>query len=322
MTDMHVGANTTQLVPTTLPGLGGTYLDQSMVPRVNAFIENAAAHGVQLHFNSAYRTPEHQAALHGDPNAITPADNSLHPAGFAVDVNYASLPVDQREVIRNAATAAGLQWGGDFHSADPPHFYTDPPIDRAAAIANATRQYHEQVAPQVTQPPAPASTQEQSHDSPLPNQPHAARGTSVPAAATSAQATARPRLDDAMHPDNPLFRQAQARVYALDASVHRTPDGYSDNFAAALTVQAKAKELRGIHHLALSNDRSRAFVIDTPNVDDVHRRIAHVDVLPAINQPIEESTRQIAQVNATLEQKAQQLGQTQQQAPAMQQGRG
>ena len=84
MTDTRHGTATTELVPTTLPGLGPTYLDQSMVPKVNAFIANAQAHGVDLHFNSAFRTPEGQERLHHDPNAITPADHSLHSAGFAV----------------------------------------------------------------------------------------------------------------------------------------------------------------------------------------------------------------------------------------------
>nr|WP_248782265.1 M15 family metallopeptidase [Yokenella regensburgei] len=105
-------------------------------------MDNASANGVDLHFNSAYRSPQHQNALHNDPNAITPADHSLHSCGFAVDVNYSSLPNDaQREVVRNAATAAGLSWGGDFRQPDPPHFYMNPPIDRTTAIDNATQEF-------------------------------------------------------------------------------------------------------------------------------------------------------------------------------------
>lgn len=142
MTDTHHGT-TTQLVPVTLPGVGDTYLDQSMVPKITVFIANAQARGVSLHFNSAFRTPEHQERLRHDPNAITPATHSLHSAGFAVDVNYSTVSEEQREVIRTAAHDAGLSWGGNFHRRDPPHFYADPPIDRSTAIANATRQYYE-----------------------------------------------------------------------------------------------------------------------------------------------------------------------------------
>jgi uncharacterized Zn-binding protein involved in type VI secretion len=136
-------ADKTKLVRVTLPGLGGTYLDASFKPHVEQFISNAAAHGVHLHFNSAYRSPQHQAALHNDPNAITPATKSLHSCGFAVDVNYSTLPESQRAVIRQAAKDAELKWGGHFHHPDPPHFYMDPPIDRETAIENATRQYNE-----------------------------------------------------------------------------------------------------------------------------------------------------------------------------------
>jgi len=72
---------------------------------------------------------------------LSPADHSLHSCGFAVDVNYSVLPPAQQEIIRNAAQAAGLNWGGDFHTPDPPHFYIEPSIDRETAIQNASQQY-------------------------------------------------------------------------------------------------------------------------------------------------------------------------------------
>lgn len=133
----------TQLTRVDLPGLGSTYLDQNFATHVDQFISNAAANGVNLHFNSAYRTPAHQAALHNDPAAITPADTSLHSAGFAVDVNYSTLSTADQAVIRQAASDAGLSWGGSFHTPDPPHFYMDPPVDRATAVSNATQQYNQ-----------------------------------------------------------------------------------------------------------------------------------------------------------------------------------
>lgn len=129
------------LTSVTLPGLGATYLDDSFAPRVDQFIANAQAHGVTLQFNSAYRTPEHQAALRNDPRAITPAEISLHSCGYAVDVNYSSLPEADRRIIREAAQSAGLSWGGAFRTPDPPHFYVEPGGDRATAVQNATRDY-------------------------------------------------------------------------------------------------------------------------------------------------------------------------------------
>jgi RHS repeat-associated protein len=129
------------LVQVTLPGLGATFLDDSFYPLVQQFIDNASAHGVGLQFNSAYRTPARQAALHNDPNAITPANNSLHSCGFAVDVNYSVLPAAQQAIIRDAARAAGLSWGGNFQTPDPPHFYAEPSVSRDIAIQNATQEY-------------------------------------------------------------------------------------------------------------------------------------------------------------------------------------
>ena len=134
----------THLVPVTLPGRGDTFLDQSMVPKIHTFVEEAHKHGLDIRFNSAFRTPEQQAGLHHDPTAITPATHSLHSAGFAVDVkDFMLMSASDQKIVREAAKAAGLQWGGGFNSPDPVHFYADPPIDRMTAIANATRQYQD-----------------------------------------------------------------------------------------------------------------------------------------------------------------------------------
>ncbi|MGH9783852.1 MAG: RHS repeat-associated core domain-containing protein, partial [Terriglobia bacterium] len=103
------------LIPVDLPGLGRSYLDDAFAPLVQDFIENARRRGLIPTFNSAYRTPERQRALEKDPDAITPAVESLHSCGFAVDVNYSSLPNDSlRRRLREAAREAGLDWGGDF----------------------------------------------------------------------------------------------------------------------------------------------------------------------------------------------------------------
>lgn len=137
----------------TLPGLGASYLDSGMAARVDEWVDAASGQGVVLRFNSAYRDAARQAGLRGDPNAITPAQLSLHSAGFAVDVNYSSLRGipggltgnQQRAVIRSTATDAGLSWGGSFARPDPPHFYFDPAPggDRQALINEAGRQVRE-----------------------------------------------------------------------------------------------------------------------------------------------------------------------------------
>jgi hypothetical protein len=294
MTDTHHGT-TTQLVPVTLSGVGHTYLDQSMVPKVNAFIANAQAHGVNLHFNSAFRTPEHQERLHHDPNAITPATHSLHSAGFAVDVNYSTVNEAQREIIRTAAHDAGLSWGGNFHRRDPPHFYVEPPIDRNTAIANATRQYNELTG---------------HHRSPVPEHHDAATHQhnalqappEYPAPGTSAQAS--PRLDEASHPDHALFQQAYAGVKKIDTERGRAPDRLSKNLAGALAVEAKSQGLKQIDSVVLSDDGSKAFAAEQPMLGVV-TNVANVDTARAVNTTIEGSTQQMAQVNQALQQQSQ-----------------
>ena len=294
MTDTHHGT-TTQLVPVTLSGMGHTYLDQSMVPKVNAFIANAQAHGVSLHFNSAFRTPEHQERLHHDPNAITPATHSLHSAGFAVDVNYSTVSEAQREIIRTAAHDAGLSWGGNFHRRDPPHFYADPPIDRNTAIANATRQYNELTGRH--RPPAA-----EHHDAPTHQHSALQAPPEYPAPGTSAQVT--PRLDEASHPDHALFKQAYAGVKKIDAEQRRASDRLSKNLAGALAVEAKSRGLKQIDSVVLSDDGSKAFATEQPMLGVV-TNVANVDTARAVNTPIEGSTQQMAQVNRTLQQQGQ-----------------
>ncbi len=149
-----------ELVRVDLPGLPGTYLDSSFLPLIQNFIAYAAENGVDLHFNSAYRTPEHQAELQNDPNAITPADHSLHSAGYAIDINFSVLPESQQQVILDAADQAGINWGGDFNRPDPPHFYLEPTGGRDEAIQNATQDYL-----RLTNPTPSDTTQDSSDNS-------------------------------------------------------------------------------------------------------------------------------------------------------------
>jgi hypothetical protein len=103
---------------------------------------------VTIKFNSAFRAQDKQNSLRGDPTAITPARQSLHSAGFAVDVNYSSLRNipggltgdQQRTILKDTAADAGLSWGGNFRTPDPPHFFRDPGGDRSKLIDEAGRQ--------------------------------------------------------------------------------------------------------------------------------------------------------------------------------------
>ena len=113
-----------------LPGKGWSYLDDQFAPSVDDFLTTADELGVHdLAVTSAFRSTAKQAAMRKNPakyGAITPAKNSLHSAGWAIDVNFGDYSSDVQDDILEAASAAGLSWGGDFSKRDPVHFYTDP----------------------------------------------------------------------------------------------------------------------------------------------------------------------------------------------------
>lgn len=72
------------------------------------------------------------------------------------------------------------------------------------------------------------------------------------------------RLDDPLHPDHALYRQARDHVVALDRSLGRTPDAHTDQLASAAAVQARADGLQRIDQVALSSDGQRLWAVQTP----------------------------------------------------------
>ncbi len=115
----------------SLPGYGDAYVDPRMANALRTWIDMAAAEGVQIHFTSAFR-------ISGQPvtGAVYPpaGNNSLHNAGLAVDIRYERLQdipggytkAEQQQILKDAATKAGLLWGGSFTKPDVVHFFVDP----------------------------------------------------------------------------------------------------------------------------------------------------------------------------------------------------
>jgi hypothetical protein len=139
--------------------------------------------------------------------------------------------------------------------------------------------------------------------------------------AQTAPTAAAPSLDHSAHPDHAMFKQAQAQVHALDAQHGRVPDQRSDNLAAALTVAAKAKGLKQIDTVAVSEDGSRAFAAHHA-IPKALNWTAHVQTMEGLNTPVAQSTEAMTQVNATLEQRAQQQVHMQQQMQNQQAAQG
>lgn len=78
------------------------------------------------------------------------------------------------------------------------------------------------------------------------------RRAAVEAQAAPEQAPQARRLDDQGHPDHAFFNQVRGHVVALDQTLGRAPDQYTDNIASALTVQARSDGLHRIDSVALS----------------------------------------------------------------------
>jgi hypothetical protein len=61
-----------------------------------------------------------------------------------------------------------------------------------------------------------------------------------------------------------MFQQARDQVHVIDRQLGRTPDLQSDQIASALVVQARSDGLQRIDQVALSEDGSRMWAVQTP----------------------------------------------------------
>jgi RHS repeat-associated protein len=129
------------LIPVVLPALNGktlnTYMDSSVASKFADFIGICNMLGINITFDNAYRTQAKQDAIKAsDPNA---AVYSLHSAGFAADVNWASLSSMEQNLVVWAANISGLSWGGNIFNNfyDKVHFQQDVASKDLAALIDA-----------------------------------------------------------------------------------------------------------------------------------------------------------------------------------------
>ncbi|HEY4092694.1 MAG TPA: XVIPCD domain-containing protein [Luteibacter sp.] len=122
------------------------------------------------------------------------------------------------------------------------------------------------------------------------------------------------RLDDANHPDHALFQQVRGHVVALDHSMGRTPDVHTDQLASAATVQARADGLDRVSQIALSDDGSRLWAVQTPpgRTDHLFDKQSSVPTAEAMT-PMHESAAKWPEAMQQFQQTQQQQTQTQSQ---------
>lgn len=102
------------------------------------------------------------------------------------------------------------------------------------------------------------------------------------------------RLDNTIHPDHGMYRQALGAVHRLDQQHQRAPDQQSDNLAASLVVAARRGGMEQIHQAALSEGKSRAYAIQG-EPQSPFRRHAEVSTQEAVNTSVDQSSRAWAQ---------------------------
>lgn len=127
-------------------------------------------------------------------------------------------------------------------------------------------------------------------------------------------------LDQPGHPANGMYRQALHGVARLNADHGVAPSPRDSRFAGSLTVAATAEGMRGIDHVMLSDDASRAFAVEG-NLHSVHgldRKMAWVETVQALETPLDRSSAAWPQAEeqgrALVQQQQQQQQQVQQEA--------
>ncbi|WP_145481727.1 XVIPCD domain-containing protein [Stenotrophomonas rhizophila] len=120
------------------------------------------------------------------------------------------------------------------------------------------------------------------------------------------------RMDEPGHPGYSLFKDAQRGVHAQDARVGRTPDHASDQLAGSLATRMHAAGGNRIDAVLMSEDAARTFAVQGRVDDPAHLRVA-VETVPAMNTPLDQSSRalQAAAEARQAEQQDRQLTQVQ-----------
>ncbi|RST45006.1 XVIPCD domain-containing protein [Variovorax sp. DXTD-1] len=125
---------------------------------------------------------------------------------------------------------------------------------------------------------------------------------------------------DPAHPGNPLFKQAQAGMQAIDAKYGRTSDHQTDNAAGHVAVKAQCAGMKCIDHLVLGGNSGDRIIAVQGKLGSGLSKVISVDTVEALNMPLAQSSQASAEVHAQQQgQRAQQVNQPvqAQTAPAM-----
>jgi hypothetical protein len=117
-------------------GVDEVLVNQDFIQGMNMLDNAAILHGVTLRLNQTFRVQDQPVS----GAVVTPATRSQHLIGHAVDLNivdgetvntsnlfWAGNATANAKALIQTVKQAGLRWGGDFGTSDPPHFDLEVP---------------------------------------------------------------------------------------------------------------------------------------------------------------------------------------------------
>lgn len=124
------------------------------------------------------------------------------------------------------------------------------------------------------------------------------RQSSLPDPAAPTQSPREPGLDDPRHPNHTMFASALDRIQTFERDRGIDSGDFARNLAGSLTVSAVESRLPQINHVVFNAEATRAFAVDTPNLDAEWRRVAYTDVAGAGQQTLAASSERLRELQS------------------------
>lgn len=124
------------------------------------------------------------------------------------------------------------------------------------------------------------------------------RQSTLPDPAAPTQSPREPGLDDPRHPNHTMFASALDRIQTFERDRGIDSGDFARNLAGSLTVSAVESRLPQINHVVFNAEATRAFAVDTPNLDAEWRRVAYTDVAGAGQQTLAASSERLRELQS------------------------
>ncbi len=239
----------------------------------------------------------------------TAPDPLLLPGNYEVAGNFVRVTEREgqrlSEVIKeqgltgNVVVAGGLQGRDRPHSNvlfDVPEHYPDR--DVRGGTRGFDLSMEQVIGPQSRAVESPASQPpaSQPHDQTSPANDN--RQSPLPDTAAPTQSPRDPGLDDPRHPNHTMFASALDRIQTFERGRGIDPGDFGRNVAGSLTANAVEAGLPQINHVVFNAEGTRAFAVDTPNLDAEWRRVAYTDVASAGQQTLAASSERLRELQS------------------------